>query len=57
MSEVGLLNSNASITPFSSAGMISPPGSWVTFDAHLLEQVRGQAHGAVLQALQAGRVR
>ncbi len=31
MSEVGLLNSNASMTPRSSAGMISPPGSWVTF--------------------------
>ena len=30
MSEVGLLNSKASITPFSSAGMISPPGSCVT---------------------------
>src|SRR5665647_2629575 len=30
MSEVGLLYSNASITPRSIAGTISPPGNWVT---------------------------
>ena len=55
-SEVGLLNSAASMSPDFIAGWISPPGRLHHRHAHLQQHVSGETDGPVLDAVHLARV-